>query len=367
MGYFRLSAAWMIASILLIICTSCIQIKDEPISIEQKGKIVVKHNENKPYLWLVKSTIRSFLGQVPYEKVTNYYFRFFHAIDFADFNGDCLLDIVVAGASGSKRGVGVLIFLAKKDNNSNITYEFATEKIIQGEIPKTVHARKAITADFNGDMIPDVYIADHGYDRPPFPGSPNVLLLSNSKGKLVYSNNNIYSKSIFGTYRGSPTLFTHGTAAGDIDNDGDVDIFVTSNMRSPSYFLLNDSKGLFKMSRSGLPCDLGQPIGIFTSNLIDLDSDGNLDLVVGGHGFQGMSARIYWGSGNGDFSAFNKTNIKEASGFSIVVDFASADFDKDGNKDLIVNRTRQKPFYQGYYIQLLINKGNRKVVDETTL
>lgn len=49
------------------------------------------------------------------------------------------------------------------------------------EIPSMVHARKVLIGDFNGDKMPDIFIAGHGYDYPPFPGEYNQILLSNNK------------------------------------------------------------------------------------------------------------------------------------------------------------------------------------------
>ncbi|MBE9509272.1 MAG: CRTAC1 family protein [Bacteroidetes bacterium] len=70
---------------------------------------------------------------------------------------------------------------------------------------------------------------------------------------------------------------SRGCVAGDIDNDGDIDIYVT-NSGSESLVLLNDGKGKFTESKKvtggsvfyGHGCGLG-----------DLDGDGDLDLGVG--------------------------------------------------------------------------------------
>ena len=54
-----------------------------------------------------------------------------------------------------------------------------------GAPARTEFGRQIIIADFNSDRRNDIFVADHGYDAPPFPGHPNALALSTPDGKLV--------------------------------------------------------------------------------------------------------------------------------------------------------------------------------------
>ena len=99
-------------------------------------------------------------------------------------------------------------------NNGDGTYTYDMS-MIDGEIPTFVHSRKAVVSDFNGDLRPDIFVVDHGYDATPFPGESPWLLLSNPDG--TYSTE--YLKQFVG--------FHHSASAGDLDQDGDVDLFVT--------------------------------------------------------------------------------------------------------------------------------------------
>ena len=69
------------------------------------------------------------------------------AIAYADFNGDGLIDIVMAPAEGTEKGVSIRIYQGTRDEG----FRNATSKIISGDVPTAVHARKALVADFNGD------------------------------------------------------------------------------------------------------------------------------------------------------------------------------------------------------------------------
>ena len=74
-----------------------------------------------------------------------------------------------------------------------------------------VHPRKSIIGDYNRDGKADIYLAGHGWDRPPFPGEAPVLILSSPNG---------YISSTLDEFSG----FQHGVASADIDADGDLDI-----------------------------------------------------------------------------------------------------------------------------------------------
>ena len=70
--------------------------------------------------------------------------------------------------------------------------------------------------------------------------------------------------------------FYHGVCSGDIDNDGDLDIFVLG--ATNSYFLINDGKGNFSYSTSQI--DVNNIEQQYTCELVDIDKDGYLDLMI---------------------------------------------------------------------------------------
>jgi enediyne biosynthesis protein E4 len=127
-------------------------------------------------------------------------------------------------------------------------------------------------------------------------------------------------------------------AAGDYDNDGNLDLVVTSGVGAPTprRTLLYHNDGDAKFSRvSG---------GIVTNQLgyfgipafADYDNDGFLDLFVTdlGPGDEGAKNLLFHNNGDGTFSSI--TNGPIVSDFGLGYDASWIDYDDDGFVDLLV-------------------------------
>lgn len=280
---------------------------------------------------------------------TTNYGTFVHAISYADFDQDGYIDIFMSSGDGSQNETSSELYL--NDGNDNFSLDSG---FFNGSPPGQVHPRKALTGDFNGDGKMDVFIIGHGYDKPPFPGEAPYLILSSSSGFTLGSG----LSSLVG--------FHHGGASADIDADGDLDVFLADN-NEPA-FLINDGSGNLSTDTSRLSGLKNQ--SVFTAELVDVDKDGYVDLLVAGHEQDGFSSKILWGDSTGFYSKSKSTTLSAVSQNGVVIDIDVADIDLDGDKDIVLNRTGSggNPtlgFYQGYYIQVLENTGNRQFVDKT--
>lgn len=146
----------------------------------------------------------------------------------------------------------------------------------------------------------------------------------------------------------------HSDAAifGDVDNDGDVDVFTNVYVHrswtlalGKNDLLLNDGTGSFTLAPSS-PFH-GEPIyNTAAAVFLDYDLDGSLDLWTGnwycgwtaawcqpGFGTDGLTwDQLYRGGGNGTFS-----NVTAAAGLNVatvIYGIAVFDWDDDGDPDL---------------------------------
>ena len=154
-----------------------------------------------------------------------------------------------------------------------------------------------------------------------------------------------------------------GVAAGDFDNDGNVDLFLPGVHRNILY--RNRGDGTFedvtsKAHLEGIDPRLGKPWSI-AAGWFDYDNDGLLDLFVvnyviwdparerfcGDPGnsirtychpryYQGLPNSLYHNNGDGTFSDVSKSSgIAEHIGKGMGVAFA--DYDHDGRMDICVS------------------------------
>ena len=124
-------------------------------------------------------------------------------------------------------------------------------------------------ADFDGDGWIDIYVANDG--------TPNHLWLNNRDG--TFSERGLTSGtaySIDGLARAGM-----GIAAGDFDNDGDEDLFVTNLTREMNTLYLNGGRGLFLDATARFRLGaVSLPFTGFGTGWFDYDNDGLLDLFI---------------------------------------------------------------------------------------
>ncbi|TWO71037.1 VCBS repeat-containing protein [Caenimonas sedimenti] len=286
--------------------------------------------------------------------------HFYDARAFVDLDGDGISELVIAPGLGTTEPTPMRVYRLRSDG----TYLLDTAAFFDGAVPGTIHPRKMLVADFNGDGRPDVYVADHGYDHDPFPGAGNLLLL-NTGSKLAV-------KAI----ANSPVQYHHCAAAGDVDNNGTIDLFACgaafqSRPGAPksSYLLLNDGHGNMTVTRAGIPASNTDTGNSGAAELIDVDGDGNIDLLLGDRVFnrtlnrEELRASIYWGNGKAQFSDSSVTRLALNPDFPLVYDFKAEDIDGDGKREVILMAPRTN--LQNYWIQVHKETAPRQYADQS--
>ena len=273
-----------------------------------------------------------------------------------DYNSDNLKDIIVSRLVWPPTYPASLAPIQCLKNNGGLT--FLNDSPIVG-VDNLVHARDFSVEDFNGDGKEDIFIADHGTDVMPFPGGQNRIYFQNSNSQLIESSNgNI------------PLIsdFSHNTASSDIDNDGDIDIYVCNiygqQLIGPR-LLINNGTGQFTVNTLNLPSSIINLDNVYmSSKFADIDNDSDMDLILGAIDKSGTNQDLLLlnnGSGNFTISPNALPNRYGNSSWG-TVEIEVADVNNDGFKDLIMSTLYQ---YQTCQLQLLINNKNGTFSDST--
>jgi hypothetical protein len=237
------------------------------------------------------------------------------SIAVGDFNGDGKADLVVASVhtinTGFGVGAGALTILL---GNGDGTFTAAATSPATGTWPSFVAA-----ADFNGDGIEDLAVANLNTNNTGYGAGTLTILLGNGDGTFMVAP----SPS---TGYGPSWL-----AIGDFNNDGKVDIAVANisgsggfdaNTGSTVTVLLGNGDGTFTAAAS--PATGYNPASLVAG---DFNGDGNLDIAVANE--DGNTITVLLGNGNGSFTAAASPDTGDGPG-SIV----EGDFNGDGVPDL---------------------------------
>jgi len=242
------------------------------------------------------------------------------------------------------------------DADGNLTYS-PHLLIDNSDTPGMSLGGQLMVADYNNDDTLDFYITDVGIQDNN--GARDSYFLSQPDGTWLESSNTHFSHPNFESYNTGAT--------GDIDNDGDMDVVYTemnSWGRGTSFWcLMNDGTGFLKKRKCG-------GVDSFNIELADLDGDGDLDALIGGHEKEYSSnallafTGIVWNDGRGNFNKHNNTRLPQhKQKWGAIPEVSASDLDNDGDLDIVYSRTGEDDFYVGAAIQIIENLGNKKFKD----
>jgi hypothetical protein len=280
----------------------------------------------------------------PYNDVnTPYYGSKYSSRAFADFDKDGDVDIM-AGGHAQNDALNTSARPMKYYQNKGNTF-LINQTVFNAQISESIGWGKAIIGDFDNNGFVDVAITRIGLDYAPWLGEEQKITLN--------TNGNFTTKTM-------PISGVYSICAGDIDNDGDLDLFYSGIYNNVSKFLINDGTGNFTYDASRFPTKLGY-LNYNSPELYDVNKDGYLDLVLVGHEMQDAQSIVLWGSTIGKYSINRMTVLPKINGYGTVLDIDFIDFNSDSKTDILLTRTgdgTSNPFYKGYYLQMLKNDGN---------
>jgi hypothetical protein len=165
-----------------------------------------------------------------------------------------------------------------------------------------------------------------------FQPSPFALLRNNGQSS-GYTFTDVTAESGIAKYKGAGM----GVVSADFDNDGDTDIFV-ANDKTGNFLFLNEGQGRFRENAglAGVAYDLaGRAQGSMGVECADFDNDGLLDLYV--TTYQQELATLFRNQGKGLFEDVTPlTRAGEGTLRYVKWGVGMVDFDNDGHRDLFI-------------------------------
>lgn len=253
-----------------------------------------------------------------------------------DLDGDHQLDIVTVNMQGLfSVGAGEPLVVYRNDPPG--AFDNYSSEALDGH--EGQHRQVAI-GDVDGDGDPDIY-------APHANGGSDSLFLND--GTAIFAETTIDMGSQAGAAR-----------LGDLDDDGDLDLFLTDSYPDTSgpispagRVLLNDGAGVFAELADAVPAMLegNQPIDV---DLFDADGDFDLDALIDTH--QGPLG-LWLNEGDGTFVDASDGLVGSSGNH---YGPAACDVDGDGDLDFWVDNAGPD-----YTEQLHINDGSGVFADET--
>ena len=240
-------------------------------------------------------------------------------IAVGDVNNDHLEDIYVGGAAGSP---GIL-YLQQENGTLEPSPELRTWT---GDAE--YEDIDAAFFDANGNGLLDLYVVSGGNEFSPASAQlQDRLYLNSGDGRFVRSQGIL------------PTMYSNGSVVkpADIDNDGDIDLFIGGRtipglypQPAKSYILRNDGDSFVDVTENIAPDLLEQ--GIITDAVwLDFDKNGYQDLITTGL----WTPISFYENQNVKFENTNtSTDLSNKIGWWYSIE--KGDIDNDDDLDLIV-------------------------------
>ncbi len=234
------------------------------------------------------------------------------------------------------------------------------------------HGYVAATPDLNGDGLDDALIAEWVLAQPEY--QPGDRLTKGTVHEFVsLGNGREHRRNPPRELSGPADLHIKSATAGDIDNDGNVDLWVesTGGGNVDSHFLMNNGDGTFRVDTKRAPYELlhdppPENWRHHSGHLVDLDNDGDLDLALGqmrdlAPSHINQSSIVLLNDGAGYYLSRVILPLPRFSqGFTAVPGLTHFHVNDDGFQDLLLlhQRNDDRPPdlvpWTGRYIQVLI-------------
>lgn len=244
------------------------------------------------------------------------------AVNWIDYDNDGDLDLFVTnGPQGGQNN-----FLYRNDGNEVFT------KITDSPVTLDNRSSDGSTwGDYDNDGDEDLYVTN-------WYGQPNLLYINNGNGTFT---------QITGSAVSTNNTFSEAASWGDMDNDGDLDLYVcNSDGDRRNNLYRNNGDGSFTRITTGAA--VTETYYSRNADWIDINNDGKPDLFVTNEGNQ--HENVYYGNGDGTFTKAVLAPLTTSAGNTTSSSWE--DVDNDGDFDLLIVN------YNDQNNKLFLNNGN---------
>jgi hypothetical protein len=247
------------------------------------------------------------------------------AAAWADFDNDGFLDLFVANGGFSANRKSSLY-----RNQGNGTFSKMTAGNIANDVAGSVCG---IWGDYDNDGFRDLFLANYG--------QKNVLYRNNGDGTFVKMGAGVVGRIA------SDAGNSLGAAWGDYDNDGSLDLFVTTPNDRPNFLYRNQGNGTFVRMTNSVPEADRNNKGDRSHGCAwgDYDNDGYLDLFVVN---KYAKNSLYRNNGDGTFRKITSGSFVNEIAANMLEGHACAwvDYDNDGFLDLFETTFGKNALYR---------------------
>jgi hypothetical protein len=174
---------------------------------------------------------------------------------WGDYDNDGDLDIAIAVTDGLNSAVW-------RNDGSNVFTKLLNGS--GGSIIEGAYASAPCWGDYDNDGDLDLFMSNYGKSAP----QPNFL--------YRYDGNDTFTKITDGPLV-NDEIASLGCAWGDIDNDGDLDMFVGNDLGTKNILYMNNGDGTFERDTTSVVSDYSFTYG---SAFADYNKDGFIDLFI---------------------------------------------------------------------------------------
>ena len=228
---------------------------------------------------------------------------------WVDVNNDQFLDLYFTNSTGSLKNLYY-------ENQGDGTFSSVTNLSITSELLRT---RSVDWVDYDNDGDSDLFLTNEN-------NSKNSLFRNDGPNNFT----KITNLSIVQDFKTSA-----GSSWGDVDNDGDYDLFVANWNNQNNQLFINDNGTFIEQTTSVIASGGGHSFG---SSFADFDNDGDLDLFVCNAFLTSQNNNfVYVNDGSGNFTQDTTSTLAMQTGWTFGCAFG--DYDNDGWLDLILANT----------------------------